>query len=63
MGFVVDELILEQVFVRVLRFPSGQYHSIIPPTLCTHLRIQLLITQEHASEACGASKKKKERKK
>ena len=26
-GFALDELTLEQVFVRVLRFSPGQYHS------------------------------------
>jgi hypothetical protein len=33
LGFVVDEVVLEQVFLRVLRVFSCQYHSIIPQWL------------------------------
>jgi hypothetical protein len=33
LGFVVDEVVLGQVFLRVLRFPPI---SVIPPTLNAH---------------------------
>ena len=47
-GFVVDKVVMEQVFLRVLRFSPV---SSFPPKLHTHLRLHVAVTRWLTDEA------------